>query len=179
MSDTTRFSHVVDLVAPDFDKKFPSSKKNADLGMKMIMRFSVKCLEVYDMVVTKFPPPPFSERSSTKLKSNLRDRESRKILGRDFYFLEGPTDTVLLSLRDNLWSETHKGGIFSKLKLKWLGDSEFEIEFIESNHLVKKSLSNPGDKFRYTVLQKDADGYIICAEMFKDLRYQTFKIFIK
>jgi hypothetical protein len=180
LTDSARMNRVVNLVAPSFDKKFVSSKNGENNSvLKVILRLSFRCLEVYDMMAKHSPQPPHCEMLTIKKKTNLKDRESKKILNGKFYFLQSVTDTVQLSLKDGLWFETFKDGSFSKLRLTWKGNSEFEIEFIESNNMVKKSFSNPGDKYRYTVLDKTPDAYIISAEFFKDLRYQTFKIFPK
>ncbi len=70
-----------------------------------------------------------------------------------------------------------KDGTYSKLKFEWLGDCEFELEFIESNNESRKSFSKPGDKYIYQILDKKAKYYLMSAWIPGMSYFLKFKIY--
>ena len=96
-----------------------------------------------------------------------------------FYYKEFSGDTVQLTLGNNIWEDHFKDGTYSRLKLRWLKDAEFQIEFIESNNLIRKNYSKPGDKYNYQLLEKKDNKYKLSAEVVGTGRFVTFYLYFE
>jgi hypothetical protein len=95
---------------------------------------------------------------STVTKTQCRDISALK----KFYYLESNTSKKTFVTIDNgLWYEEFADGTFSKLNFKWISDCEFEIEFIESNNLSRKSLSHKGEKYLYGIYNRKGNDFEI------------------
>lgn len=77
----------------------------------------------------------------------------------DWYYIMPEGDKVSVNINNGFWIETFEDGTYSKLKYSRLSDCEFMIEFIESNHHIRKNLSNKGDKYYYGFYSKLNDAY--------------------
>lgn len=178
LHDSSRFNVAQKIHEDAFDKKLP--KGNPELAMTILLRMSRNCKEFYDMATKYTPPAPYNERFLYKPESKLKNSVSKSLLNhKNLYYIQPLGDTVRLIITKDIWLENFKDGTYSKLQLTWKGNSEFEIKFIESTNSLRKLYSLAGETFRYSVVNKVEDGYIICAEMFKDSRYETFKVFTK
>jgi hypothetical protein len=176
--DSSRLLTALKIHADSFDKKLP--KGSPEIGMTIMLRLVRNCREFYDMVMKYSPPAPYNKRFTTKPELKLKNRESQNILRQEnLFYLQQDGDTVRLTVTKNMWLENFKDGTYSKLQLTWKSASEFEIKFIESTNPLRKCYSRAGEIFRYSVVDRVADGFIVCAEMFKDSRYETFKVFTK
>lgn len=101
-------------------------------------------------------------KPATKLdKGTCRDFLKHK----HYYYIEDNGDTVNLSLANNLWTDHFKDGTYSRLKLNWVDDCEFEITFIESTNESRKSISKPGDKYNYRLIEKYNRYYEVCLDV--------------
>ena len=106
-------------------------------------------------------------------KSVCRDFSKLK----NFTYLERSGDTVHLTIDNGFWTDHFKDGTYSKLKVRWKTDCELEIEFIESNNVIRKNFSKPGDKYSYQVLSKGDGFYLMSAEIVGQNRFLTFKLY--
>ena len=95
---------------------------------------------------------------------------------RKFKYLEMSGDTVNLEIDQAYWIDRFKDGTYSKLKFYWLGDCEFEIEFLESNNETRKGFSKRGDKYRYQIIDKTDTYYVMSAEIPNENIYWIFKL---
>lgn len=96
-----------------------------------------------------------------------------------FYYLESMGDTVQVTLQNGLWEDHFKDGTYSRLKLHWLKDAEFQIEFIESNNIIRKNFSKPGDKYNYQLLEKYNKKYKMSVEIVGTAQFMTFYMYVK
>ncbi len=95
-----------------------------------------------------------------------------------FYYKEYSGDTVHLSIANGIWEDHFKDDTYSRLKLRWLRDAEFQIEFIESNNLSRKNFSKPGDKYNYKLLEKDDKKYKLLLEIVGSSQFYTFYLYV-
>jgi hypothetical protein len=95
-----------------------------------------------------------------------------------YYYLETNGDTVTVKLSQSVWQEKFIDGSYSKLKFYWISDCEFELEFIESNHHIRKNFSRKGDKYRYQLFDKTKNYYSTSVEL-PDMPgiFETFKLY--
>lgn len=94
-----------------------------------------------------------------------------------YSYMESNGDTVHLTIDNNLWEDHFSDGTYSKLKFHFIGDCEFEIEFIESNNETRKSFSHPGDKYKYQILSKEKGYYKLSVELAGANQFYTFKMY--
>lgn len=104
-----------------------------------------------------------SENSDIKVIEEDREPalsvdECRKFtLQEGLFYVEAYGDTTNLSLKNDTYIETFPDGSYSKLKFRWTDGCNFEIEFVESNHYIKKNMSEPGEVYQYTVIDHDKE----------------------
>ncbi|GAB4027328.1 hypothetical protein [Spirosoma koreense] len=95
----------------------------------------------------------------------------------NYFYYDDKGDTVQLAIQDGYWVDKFKDDTYSKLKFYWIGDCEFEIEFIESNNRLRKNYNRPGDKYRYQILTKEKNYYILSVTIPGIDEYHTFKVY--
>lgn len=94
-----------------------------------------------------------------------------------FYYLETNGDTVRLTIENGYWTDTFKDETYSKLKVYPLDDCRFEIEFVESDNHMRKNFSNPGDRYRYQILDRGKNYYYMSLELSEVKQYTAFKLY--
>lgn len=94
-----------------------------------------------------------------------------------YKYIEFNGDTTNLKIDNDFWIDNFKDGTYSKLKIYWSSDCYFDIEFINSNNEVRKKISHPGDKYRYTILEKFDNYYLMSVEITGIKRFSIFKIY--
>jgi len=94
-----------------------------------------------------------------------------------FKYLEVNGDTVNLEFGRTFWIDRFKDGTYSKLRIQWINDCEFEIEFLESNNLSRMKLSNKGDKYRHRIVEKTDKYYLMFTEIPNMKPYYMFKLY--
>lgn len=95
----------------------------------------------------------------------------------DYIYIESTGDTVRLSIKNGYWIDTFKDKTYSKLKIHWLTDCEFEIEFIESNNRIRKNLSKKGDRYKYYIIEKGTNYYYLAVDLPDTDKILGFKIY--
>ena len=141
-------------------------------------RLQRNCKEFFDMVSKdveqKGDWESLDKRPVSSLdKATCNDFNSRS----KYYYREANGDTVKVVVEKGLWQEQFIDGTYSKLNFRWVGDCEFELEFISSNHHIRKNLSKKGDKYRYQLLQKVSNYYSASAVVVGMEDYSKFKIY--
>ena len=92
-------------------------------------------------------------------------------------YIEPTGDTVIVNITDSTWEDIFLDGTFSKLSLAKLNQSEFSITFIESNNLLRKYFSKPGDKYRYKILKRETKYYSMFVHAIGTDFKQLFKLY--
>ena len=94
-----------------------------------------------------------------------------------FTYFETNGDTVHLKIENNFWIDNFIDGTYSKLKITKGRYCEFDIEFIESNNNSRKNFSKSGDKYKYTIIDKSEDFYLMSVEIIGLGSYSIFKLY--
>lgn len=94
------------------------------------------------------------------------------------YYIDPSGEIVTVKIMDGIYVESYPDGTYSKLSFHWLENCEFMLEFIESDHEVKKRLSIPGDQYFYRLIDKNEGSYIASTEIKGSTNYYSFKIYI-
>lgn len=148
------------------------------IGDYIFFRLQKFCKEFKDYLDKIYPPKDNYKEVYEKPTSKLDKVACAEFLQiKDFYYLEDSGDTTRVTLDGNYWIDNFNDSTYSKLTFRWIDSCEFEIEFVESNNWVKKNLSNPGDKYRYRILQKHEDYYDIALEIVGLNRFFVFKMY--
>ncbi len=142
------------------------------------VRLQKFCPEYKKLLDKKNPPKDDWIPLETTPHSKLNKESCRAFLTHSsYYYFDDRRDTVKLSLSNNYWVDHFKDGTYSKLSLTWVNECEFEIFFIESTNSIRKNLSKPGEKYKYRVIEKYPNYYLVCLDM-KELKILgTFRIY--
>lgn len=146
----------------------------------VVFRMQRNCKEFKSMLDKSEPNKGDWKVVEQKPVSNFTKKEYLDFLkiGK-YYYKEVSGDTVLLTIGNGIWEDHFKDGTYSRLKLRWLKNAEFQIEFIESNNRIRKNFSKPGDKYNYLLIEKDDNKYKLSVEIVGTDRFVTFYLYFE
>lgn len=104
-----------------------------------------------------------SENSSIRIVEEPGDSKLEQKVCRLFteqqglFYVESFGDTTRAAFENGVYKESFPDGSFSRLNFKWTEGCRFELEFVESNHYVKKDFSKPGEIYKYQVIDHKPD----------------------
>ncbi len=160
-----------------FLEKYPEDQRQ-EIGNGIYFRMQRNCKEFKEILIRLDPPNGDWETIEEKPKTKLTKKLCKQFLDhKNYKYLETTGDTVKLQIEHGFWIDKFKDGTYSKLKLKWVNDCEFDIEFIESNNEIRKHFSKPGDKYRYQVVDKKNNYYDMSVEIAATGQQVIFKIY--
>lgn len=160
----------------DFSKEEIQAEEEA-----IFYRFQKNCKEYTDII------RKFSEKNNENWinlenlpKSTINKKEYKLIKSAsELYYFDYEGNKTIVKIEDNNWIEYFIDESFSKLKLYWIKNNDFNLEFLESNNSMKKSFSRKGEKYKYRILSKENNYYWI-AYYAKDLStIVKFKLYIQ
>jgi hypothetical protein len=179
LEDSLRIVSAMQLHLPNYLKRFDESK-HEDIGQNIFFRLQRNC-DIFLQILTKNIPPKgdwriLDEKPTTSLtKKTCRSFNNHQ----EFTYTESAGGIVKIIHQNNSWINHFEDGTYSKLKFRWVGDCEYEIKFIESNNLIRKNLSKPGDKYRYLILDVQENAYSISGEVTGSNQFTYFKLYFK
>ncbi|HBX61656.1 hypothetical protein, partial [Empedobacter sp.] len=160
----------------DFSKDEIQAEEEA-----IFYRFQKKCKEYTDII------KKFSEKNNENWitlenlpKSTINDKDYNLVKSAsELYYFDYEGNKTIVKIEDNNWIEYFIDESFSKLKLYWIKNNDFNLEFLESNNSMKKSFSRKGEIYQYRILSKENNYYWI-AYYTKDLNnIVKFKLYIQ
>jgi len=167
MDDTTAlWGTVSEHLHPYFSKMEEATQKEA--WMYINLRLQRNCKKYNDFMLRHYVEKDKTDWKILEKMPELKmtKSECRDILKqRSLQYLEGNGDSVQVEIANGFWIDHFKDGTYSKLKFRWMTDCEFEIEFVQSNNDSRRNLSKPGDKYRYTLVEKKAHYYDVLVEV--------------
>jgi hypothetical protein len=176
LSDSDRVMLTYEKHLFPFMLKYPEDK-HEEIGTHIYFRLQRSC-QVFQDILYRVEGYNGDLFLYERPVSNLNRKSCRNFTkNRTYQYIESTGDTVLLKLTDKYWVDHFKDGTFSRLSLKWIADCEFEITFIESNNLIRKNFSIPGDRYRYIVLAEQPGFYEISAQIVGREGYYVYKIY--
>ena len=101
-----------------------------------------------------------------KIDSSNQNTCKGPLIGNYYYVLPGRNgtlnDTTFVTFTNHEYIEYMENKTyFSKLKLSWEDACNFELTFVESDHVVKKHLSKPGDRYNYKIIQTKDNSIVL------------------
>lgn len=151
-----------------------------EFANNVFFRLQKNCELFWDILKRNSPPTENWEEISSIPESRMTAGEYmdfRKISS--FHYLEYNGDTVSVSAKNSFWQEKFADNSFSRLNMKWLNDSTFELSFIKSDNAIRKNLSHPGDKYIYSLIEKGEGYFLICVSIPGQDRLSLFKLLYK
>lgn len=142
----------------DFSKEEIQAEEEA-----IFYRFQKNC-KGYTDIIRKF-----SEKNNENWinlenlpKSTINEKEYKLIKSAsELYYFDYEGNKTIVKIENNNWIEYFIDESFSKLKLHWENNYDFNLEFLESNNSIKKSFSRKGEKYKYRILSKENNYYWI------------------
>lgn len=160
--------------------KFLNDSSKMDELNQIDIRFQRQCKEYGELIDRLNTQKGDWKRVNVKPNTELKKDACLDFLKyKNYYYLSSNGDTVRLTIDKNFWVDHFNDGTFSKLKLYWVNDCEFEIEFIESDNYSRKQFSKPGDKYKYQIIQKNNNFYFMSAEIVGTSQFLTFKLYFQ
>jgi hypothetical protein len=151
-----------------------------EIETRIHLRMQMICGTYTDILMRLYPPNPEWEQiieHPTQLPDKRVCQDLTKQNG--YSYIEPTGDTVRLVLTNDYWIDNFRDGTYSKLRMHWLSDCEFEIEFIESNNFIRSSLSKVGDRYKYYVIEKGRDYYYLAVDQPGTNKLIRFKVFLR
>jgi hypothetical protein len=139
-------------------------QKNCDSFWNILQRNSPQ--NANRQSVTTKPTATIAKTSCPEFRSHTK-----------FFYIEPEGDTILLVIEKGYWTDMFQDGSYSKLTIHWVTDCEFDIVFVESNNENRKYFSQPGDKYRYELLEKTDRYFLLSAKTPGKERYSIFKLY--
>jgi hypothetical protein len=147
------------------------------ISEKIYYRFQRNCREFSDLLDRLNPPNEYWEKVVAKPASKMAKKSCQDFLKhKNYTYADSNDDVVNLVIEKGLWTDNYKDGTYSKLKFDWINDCEFEIEFIESNNAVYSQVSKKGDKYKYQIIEKKDDHYIMSVQVTGTEGYYLFQM---
>lgn len=144
------------------------------------LRLQRNCFQYKEMLNRQSPTKGDWKEVSERPPVNLTKKNCTDFLKiRHYQYLEHNGDTVNLEIDNGSWIDRFADGTWSKLKFSRIDACEIEIEFIESNNPVRRNYSRTGDRYRYQILDKGDNYYLLLAESVGSDRLSTFKMYFK
>lgn len=179
LSDQKKLDVLQDNLIIPYIRKFKNA--NAEQVFNQIFfRMQRNCLEFELLLDRLYPNPEQLERTKTKPECKLSNDELlqfKKI--KKFYYTEHDGTKTKVRIEDGKWKERFKDKSYSRLHMRWMNESEFELEFIESNNFTRKNLSIPGDKYFYYVISKESNYYWVAYSSPNKEQFVKFKLYFK
>ena len=152
LNDTTRIINAYREHLYPFLDKFTDEKRN-EIGKSIYLRMQMTCGSFKEILLRLEPPNKEFEKIIEK-PTTFPDKKTCRdfISNRKYFYRDSPGDTVQLVIKDGHWIDKFKDGTYSKLKIHWMTDCEFELEFVASDNPVRSSFSKKGDRYKYYVI---------------------------
>lgn len=113
------------------------------------------------------PDPSLVQKREPQITNGCRDHF------KDWFYYVQPSaadsimDTTYVHFSDDICTEwTNNRTSKTVLTITWITECQFDLTFSQSNDIIKSSFSNPGDKYRHTVI--DINGDVITLETLFD-----------
>jgi hypothetical protein len=178
LKDSLRIRNAFAAHVYKFADRFSESTQ-PELLEGIFLRAQRLCPQLRKLLAQVSPPAGDWKRVAEKPMGKAKKKDCRAFLSHDQYSYRESDgiSSVAVSIKKGIWVETFADGTYSKLRLKWIGDCEFDLEFIESNNAIRKNMSKPGEKYRYRILERNDGHYAFLYEL--DGVYSTFKVYVK
>ncbi len=178
LSDSSKMHIIYTNYFSPFLNNFPQTQHEL-IGTSLYYRAQRVCKE-YKEILDRMNPDRVYQKVKTVPKQIINKKECAQFRDiENLYYTELNGDTVDLKISNGYWVDKFKDGTYSKLKLRWIDDCSFEIEFIESNNELRMNFSYPGDKYRYTLIEKRKNHYFTAVEIIGTDQLEVFNLFVK
>lgn len=172
------FQERIDTIIIEYLSGFPEESQE-DEAKTLLLRLERNC-DSFKRLLDQAEPPKgdwYIERENPQSRISASECE-KYLLQPVHYYIDPSGDIVTVEVKDGIYTETFPDGTFSKLSFHWLGECRFMLEFIESNHEIKKRISVPGDQYFYKLIDKNEGSFIASTEIKGSTDYYSFKIYL-
>ena len=151
-----------------------------DFWNSIFLRLQVKCKEFINLSIRLNKHNDnwifVSEMPATSL-SEFDCSEFYQI--KKYKYIEPTGDTTSLKVNKRYWKDMLSDGTYSKLKLTKKTECDFDLTFIKSNNQIKNKLSIPGDKYRYRLIERNENYFLLGVEIETVNKVTLFKVYYK
>lgn len=175
--DTTRINIAFEKYLYTFLATYNETERE-EVFTNIYYRLQRNCLEFKKILQKIIPNQGDWEMLTEKPTSKVTAQDCREFKQkRYYYYLEANGNKTRVEIHEGFWTDTFTDSTYSKLKLKWLNECEFEIEFIESNNESRKNMSKKGDTYRYSIIDRKENYYDMVLEVVGAGQLSRFKMY--
>lgn len=176
--DTVRQREVYTKHLPVFFSKVPAAKRN-EVSSNIFFRLQKQCAE-YSNILDRANPPKGDWKIVDKHPAIRLTRTDcdQFVKTSKYKYLEYQGDTVDVVIDRGSWTETFADKTYSRLKFLRVNDCQFELEFVQSDNQMRMRFSKAGDKYRYRIIDKSGNYYLLSVETDGNTRIATFKLYL-
>ncbi|MFK7747716.1 MAG: hypothetical protein AB8B65_04960 [Kordia sp.] len=150
------------------------------VGNKLYYRLQRNCVEFRKLLDRLEPPKDGLTRITEKPVSEITKKQLNAFKKqKEFYYYEASGEKTIVIMKDGFWTDYFSDDTASKLTTKWIGNTEFELTFIESDNETRANFSVKGDKYVYQVLAKKDNYYEMSVNIPGQIVFEKFKIYYK
>jgi len=155
-----------------------SKNQRDSIGDIVYFRLQRNCVIFKELLDRNTPENKYWQTVYEKPQSKLSDSDCLQFQKhKNYKYIEPNGDTVNLKIDNGFWVDNFKNGTHSKLKVYWGRECYFDIEFVESDNDIRNKFSKPGDKYRYSILEKHDNYYKMSVEAIGVKKFSIFKIY--
>ena len=170
-----------------FDKhltKYLETKKLSkrdSISISIDQRLQRKCPD-YIKILDKIHKPKRGNWTYLKNipKSRITDKQIDEFKNtQSFYYIKKSGSEVPVKIENNQWIDLLPNNTYSKLDLEWLTNTSFQLKFIESNNLHHKGSSRKGDIYKYNIIERKKNYYLLVLTTPQNTSIVSFKFYPK
>jgi len=176
-NDTLKINTLYEKQLYPYLGKFQQSKTQK-IGQQVYYRLQRNCVEFRNLLDRLNPPKEAAIRITKKPKPEISKKQLKQFKKqKEFHYFEVAGDTTRVLMKNGKWTDSFSNKTFSKLKYKWINETEFELVFIESNNETRSNFSAKGDKYIYQVLSKEDGFYYMSLNIPGQKTFEKFKMY--
>ncbi|CAN5830186.1 hypothetical protein BH10BAC2_BH10BAC2_21590 [soil metagenome] len=175
--DSARIDFCIQKYFIDTLQKIKTERRANEFMQTQDLRLQQECKAYYDYVKSTDTSEQHFASVDSFPESTVPAAVCRNAIKESgLYYLENGGSKTTVTVTDSSWVEYLRNGkYYSKLSLKWTGDCEFVITFIESNDPVKSRLSKKDESYTYRIIEV-TETYCLLAVTYNGIN-STFKIY--
>jgi hypothetical protein len=148
-----------------------------EFANKVFFRLQKNCKLFWDIMLRNSPKNENWKEVTAIPESKMSLKEYEDFRKTSSYkYIDPSGDTVSVSIENSHWQEKFLDDTYSRLNMKWINDSTFELSFIKSDNIIRKNLSQPGDKYIYSLIEKGKNSFLVCVSIPNGERFSLFKL---
>ncbi len=177
-NDSLKLDQLYEVKLFPYLRRYPESKYE-EVGNQIYYRLQRNCVEFRALLDRMDPSREEVNRSTSHPKSNLSKAELEEFKKQSkFSYFEINGEVTHVQVKKNQWKDIFHNNTESNLTYEWINDTDFELTYVNSNNEIRSKYSVKGDKYIYSVIDKQNDYYVLYVNIPGQSVYEEIKLFV-